>query len=191
MSTISDDIDKSLGARVKLERESRGWSLSDLAKHSGVSRAMIHRVERGDVSATAALLGRLSGAFGITLSTLLARAEAHKSGRLTRAKDQARWIDPGTGYVRRQVTPGSSNLPIEIVEIKLPSGASVTFPAAAYLFIRQVVWVLDGRLTLTEGATTHRLGPGDCLEFGEPAECTFENKQARPCTYVVFVLKTK
>ncbi|MBV9522445.1 MAG: helix-turn-helix transcriptional regulator, partial [Alphaproteobacteria bacterium] len=98
MSTIMDDLETRLGARVKIEREARGWSLTDLAQRSGVSRAMINKVERGEASPTASLLGRLSGAFGLTLSTLLARTETNRAGRLVRAGDQARWTDPATGY---------------------------------------------------------------------------------------------
>src|SRR6202043_590120 len=82
MSTIVDDLDSRLGARLKIERERRGWSLTDLAQRSGVSRAMINKVERGEASPTASLLGRLSGAFGVTLSTLLARIETNRGGRL-------------------------------------------------------------------------------------------------------------
>src|SRR5215831_5396715 len=99
MSTIMDDLDSRLGARIKLERERRGWSLTDLAGRSGVSRAMINKVERGEASPTASLLGRLSGAFGLTLSALLARTEMGRAGRLARAHDQLSWTDPTTGYV--------------------------------------------------------------------------------------------
>jgi len=148
VSTIIDDLDSRLGARIRLERERRGWSLTELAQRSGVSRAMINKVERGDASPTASLLGRLSGAFGLTLSILLARTETGRAGRLVRAKDQLRWIDPRTGYVRRQIAPGpGSDLPLEIVRVELPAGASVTFPASAYAFIRELVWVLEGCLT--------------------------------------------
>src|SRR5690242_20447124 len=104
MSTIQDDaratvdLDASLAARLRAEREARGWSLSDLASRSGVSRAMISKIERGEASPTAALLGRLSGAFGLTLSTLLARAEGDASGigRVLRASAQPLWRDPAT-----------------------------------------------------------------------------------------------
>src|SRR5262252_9735097 len=109
MSIITDTLDARLGARIKLERERRGWSLTELAQRSGVSRAMINKVERGEASPTASLLGRLSGAFGLTLSTLLARTETSRAGRLVRAGDQLRWTDPATGYVRRQVAPASGS----------------------------------------------------------------------------------
>src|SRR3954469_11644675 len=116
MSTIvNNDADPTepLAARIALEREARGWSLADLAERSGVSKAMISRIERGEASPTAALLGRLSGAFGLTLSTLLARAE-DRGERLLRAKDQPVWRDPETGYIRRRVSP-FSGAPLELV----------------------------------------------------------------------------
>jgi transcriptional regulator with XRE-family HTH domain len=186
-----DDFDKALGARIRLERESRGWSLSDLAEKSGVSRAMINNVERGAASPTAALLGRLSGAFGLTMSTLLARAEMRRGGRLLRAAEQPLWQDPKSGYVRRHVAPmQGSDLPFDIVKVEMPAGASVDFPAASYLFIRQVVWVLEGELCIAEGGVTHRLQAGDSLEFGAPADSRYHNDTERPCLYAVVVLKT-
>jgi transcriptional regulator with XRE-family HTH domain len=190
MSPILDSLDKRLGARLRLEREGRGWSLSELAARSGVSRAMINKVERGESSPTAALLGRLSGAFNLTLSALLARTEDASGGRLMRAAAQPRWRDPATGYVRTQVAPApGSDLPAELTRVVLPAGAAVTFPASSYGFIRQVVWVLEGRLTFIEGDITHELAPGDSLELGSPAECTFRNETAEACTYAVLVLR--
>src|ERR1700757_518028 len=138
MSIIVDSLDARIGARIRIERENRGWSLTDLAQRSGVSRAMINKIERGEASPTATLLGRLSGAFGLTLSTLLARAE-HAGSRLLRAADQPPWQDPASGYVRRQVSP-RSDLPLELIRVELPTGASVTFPASSYTFIRQLIW---------------------------------------------------
>ena len=75
MSTIIDDPTPRLATTLRLEREARAWSLAGLAERSGVSKAMISKIERGEASPTAALLGRLSGACGLSMSTLLARAE--------------------------------------------------------------------------------------------------------------------
>ena len=46
VSTILDSPLASIAERVRLERESRGWTLADVAARSGVSRAMISKVER-------------------------------------------------------------------------------------------------------------------------------------------------
>jgi transcriptional regulator with XRE-family HTH domain len=182
-----NDPTPQLAARIRLERAARNWSLADLAQVSGVSKAMISKIERGEASPTATLLGRLSGAFSLTLSALLARAELG-GGRLLRANAQPQWRDPATGYVRRHVSP-ASDLPLELIQVELPAEAAVTFPASSYAFLRQLVWVLKGRLTFTEGEVVHDLGPGDCLELGPPAECTFKAGGRAPCVYLVAVMR--
>ncbi len=187
MSNISDDLDRCLGERIRVERLSRGWSLSDLAERAGVSRAMIHKVERGESSPTAALLGRLAGALSLSVSTLVARAEAN-GRRLLRSDEQPVWTDPATGYLRRHVSP-VIDMPLEIVEVELPPGAEVPYGAAAFTFLRQLVWVLDGALTFVEGETVHRLRQGDCLALGPPADCCFRNEGDKPCRYAVVLTK--
>jgi transcriptional regulator with XRE-family HTH domain len=194
MSTMQDAIEtpaedpsaRRLADRLKAEREQRGWSIAELALRSGVSRAMISKVERAEASPTAALLGRLSGAFGLTVSTLLARAESPggEGGAVARAAEQPLWRDPGTGYLRRTVSPPGADP--ELVEVELPPGARVAYPAFTYGLIRgQCVWLLDGALVFREGAREHRLAPGDCLALGPPADCEFENPADRPARYLV------
>jgi transcriptional regulator with XRE-family HTH domain len=192
MSTIiEDDLDRRLGMRIKAEREARGWSLADLAQRSSVSRAMINKVERGEASPTASLLGRLSGAFELTLSTLLARTESQDGSRLVRASDQYVWRDPVSGYIRRQVAPAQgSDMPLDVVRVELPPGAAVPFPAAAYSFMRELIWVLEGRLTFVEQDVVYNLDAGDCLEVARAADCTFRNDANSPCAYVVIVLRS-
>jgi transcriptional regulator with XRE-family HTH domain len=186
---VRDTNDADIGARIRKERLERSWSLTDLAERSGVSRAMINKVERGESSPTASLLGRLSGAFGLTLSTLLARAEGARGGRLVRAADQPRWQDPASGYIRRQISPiQGSDIRLDLVQVALPPGACIAFPASSYTFMRQVILVLEGRLTFVEGDVMHDLEAGDCLELGSPADCSFRNATGAVCIYLVAVV---
>jgi transcriptional regulator with XRE-family HTH domain len=177
------DLNRSLADAVRAARDAHGLSTSALAERSGVSRAMIAKIERAEVQPTAALLGRLSGALGMTLSELIARAE-RSDQRLVRAADQPTWTDPQTGYRRRAVTPISGG-PLELVEVELPPGAEVSYPADSYAFIHQQIWVLDGRLRFREGDADHELEAGDCLQLGPAAPCTFINPTRRPCRYLV------
>jgi transcriptional regulator with XRE-family HTH domain len=186
---MTNDLDRHIGARIRLERESRGWSLTDLAAKAAVSRAMIHKVERGDSSPTANLLAKLSGAFGLSMSTLMARAEIAQ-GRLLRSADQPTWTDPETGYVRRHVSP-RSNLPLDLVQVTLPARKRVSMPASAYTFLRQLIWVLEGRLVFVEGALRHTLQKGDCLELGPANNCEFVNDGNKACTYLVVALSVR
>ncbi len=184
---IMDDLTSRLAERVRIERESRGWSLSDLAEKSGVSRAMISKIERGEASPTAILLGRLSGAFGLTLSSLLARAEA-PGEYLRRAADQPLWRDPETGFTRRAVSP-AGEAGLELVAAELPPGACISYPASSYSFIRQQIWVQSGTLDFREGEAMSRLEAGDCLELGPPSDCSFTNPGTEPVRYLVVVMR--
>ena len=189
-SIVSDELDDRIAARLLAERTGRGWSLEQLAERSGVSRAMISKVERGESSPTAAVLGRLSAAFGLTLSQLLARAEQGAARLLNREGEQERWRDPDTGFERRALTPPGSSSPLELVWGDLPPKARVDYPASAFTFIEdQQIVVIAGRLTFTQGTQAHQLRAGDCLRLGPPADCRFENPGVAPCRYLVAVLR--
>ncbi|HEY8474234.1 MAG TPA: XRE family transcriptional regulator [Natronosporangium sp.] len=181
------DLTASLAASLQAARLARNLSIGALAARSGVSRAMISKIERGEAQPTAVLLGRLSAALGMTLSELVARAE-RGDRRLARAADQPVWTDPGTGYRRRAVSPPAGG-PLELVEVDLPAGAEVSFPAEAYAFIHQQIWVLEGQLRFREGDAGYDLHGGDCLQLGPPAPCTFHNPTQRPCRYLVALTK--
>lgn len=183
MNTIEDSINQRIGVRIRLERESRGWSLSDLAERARVSRAMIHKIERGESSPTAMLLGRLSGAFGISMSTLIARAEMQE-GKLLRFADQPVWHDPQSHYLRRHVSP-RSDLPIDLVQIELPAGSDIPMPASSYALARQLIWLQQGEMVFVEGDTRHAMQAGDCLELGPPNDCRFMNEGSESCTYLI------
>lgn len=180
---MTDSLSVSLAATLQAARVARELSVNTLAERSGVSRAMIGKIERGEAQPTAVLLGRLSGALGMTLSELVARAESDDQ-RLARAADQPTWTDPATGYHRRAVSPSTGG-PLELIEVELPGGAEVSFPADTYVFVHHQIWVLEGRLRFREGEVEHDLAAGDCLQLGRPVPCTYINPTRKPCRYLV------
>jgi transcriptional regulator with XRE-family HTH domain len=184
---MSDDLSAAIAAALLDARRAQGLSAGALAERSGVSRAMIGKVERGEAQPTAVLLSRLAGALGITLSALMARAEGD-GRRLLRAADQPVWTDPATGYRRRAVSPPTAG-PLELVEVSLPAGTELAYPADASTFVHQQLWMLEGRLRLSEGDTEHELGLGDCLAFGPPAPTAFRVPADAPCRYLVALTK--
>jgi transcriptional regulator with XRE-family HTH domain len=188
MDTIVDDLSHRLARRLRLERDSRGWSLAELAERSGVSKATISKIERAEVSPTAVVLVRLASAFDLTLAGLMLRAES-KADRVSRATAQPVWRDPETGYVRKQVFSRPDH-PVEIIRVELPAKQRVTLPASSYAHIRQLVWVQSGSLVITEGSERNELGAGDCLGFGPPAETTFANETNATCVYVVALARS-
>src|SRR4029078_9423592 len=96
---------------------------------------------------------------------------------------------PATGYVRKQVFSRPDH-PLELVEVELPPGQKVSFPAWSYAHIRQIVWVRKDQLVITEGEIRNELNPGDCLGFGPPSAVSFINEGRGPCSYVLALARS-
>ena len=179
------EIDRLLGQRLKTARQRHGLTLDALARRSGVSRAMISRVERGESSPTAALLVRLGSGLGLSLSALL---EDAGSGPLARRDTQPVWRDPASGYLRRNVSPRRTGSSFEIVEVELPGGAEVRLDnATGATALDQQIWVLRGRLDLTVEGTRHDLAEGDCLQMHLRGPIVYRNPGEGPVRYAVIL----
>jgi transcriptional regulator with XRE-family HTH domain len=178
-------MDASVADRLRTLRSARGLTLDELAHRSGVSRAMISRIERGEASPTAALLGRVCAALGLSLARFFA-AGGDEASPVARAAEQPVWRDPASGYVRRNVAPRPPGSTIDIVEVTFPPGERVHFenPWMARP-VEQVVWVLDGVLDLTTGGETHRLETGDSLHMRLDSPNSFHNPGPGPVRYAV------
>ncbi|WP_405920550.1 helix-turn-helix domain-containing protein [Streptomyces longwoodensis] len=161
-----DAVDARLAARLAELRAERGWTLGELAEHSGVSRSTLSRAERGEISPTAALLNRLCHVYGRTMSRLLGEVEAASAPvPVLRAADQPVWEDRASGFVRRSVSPPHPALRGELVEGRLAPGADLAYDRPPVAGLEQHIWVLDGALAVTADATEHRLDAGDCLRL--------------------------
>ena len=182
----SSEADARLAARLRGLRAERGLTLDGLAERAGVSRSMISLVERGESSPTAAVLHRLAAGLGTTLASLFAEEERPEASPLVRRADQSVWRDPGTGYVRRNLSPPGFPSPIELAEVVLPPGARVAYDAVpGSVGIAQQVWVLEGRIEIVAGEESHGLAEGDCLAMRVGGPTAFSNRTGRPSRHVV------
>jgi transcriptional regulator with XRE-family HTH domain len=187
MESPNSDIETAISERLKALRGRAGLTLDELASRSGVSRAMISRIERADASPTAALLARLSEALGLSLSAFFADDEVRNSP-LSRRADQTLWRDPHTGYLRRSVSPAGTPSRVDIVEVDFPGGARVSFPPREESRVMtQHVWLFEGMLQMIIGDTVHTLHPGDCLYMDIGDAFDFHNPSDMPARYAVIL----
>jgi transcriptional regulator with XRE-family HTH domain len=159
-----DALDSRLAQRLAALRTERNWSLDELAQATGISRATLSRLERGETSPTASLLGKLCSAYGMTMSRLLAELE-QQSAKLIPLAAQQVWVDPETGFRRRLVSPPSREFKMEMLEGTLPPGAVIVYDDAPVRGMEQHMWMLEGVLDYTVDGVEYRLHPGDCLRF--------------------------
>ena len=163
MSPIVDStVEHRIAANLRRRRDELGLSMAQLAERSGVSKAMIAKVESGASSPTAGLLGRLCAGLGVTLSTLMSESES--SGVDHRpAHQQPTWRDPATGLERTLVAAASARSPVEIARLKLLPGTVVEYELPPSRALRQHIVMLSGALAYTIGGETTAMGPGDSL----------------------------
>ena len=185
--TTTRGINGRIARRVRALRRERGLTLDGLAATSDVSRSMISLVERGESSPTAVVLEKIATGLGVPLATLFDDAGASPSP-VSRRGDRTPWRDPQSGYVRRNISPGSFPSPIQIVEVVLPAGARVAYETGAReVSIHQQVWIQKGQVEVTLGRVTHRLAEDDCLAMRLDQPTAFRNRTRRPARYVVVV----
>jgi len=182
-------MERRIAEGIKKRRDALGMSANDLAQRSGVSRAMVSKIERLEVSPTAVLLGRLCDGLGITLSSLIASAESSPGLPIARASDQPVWRDPETRLVRTMVTPLNTGSKVEVVHVELPHGAEVRYRALQQPHYDQHVYVLLGELTMTYGDEEYTLRVGDCIQSRFDRAHAFGNRTRTPCKYLVVIAR--
>jgi transcriptional regulator with XRE-family HTH domain len=180
-------IDRRLAQHLKILRTERGWPLDELARRSDVSRATLSRLENGEVSPTASVLGKLAMAYGLTISRLMRMVE-DDFAPLLRREQQPVWTDPETGFHRRSVSPPARNLAGEVIEGELPPGASISYDGPPRPGLEHHIVMLDGALTVSVGGQSHALGPGDCLRYQLFAGSRFETPKDKGAHYLLFIV---
>lgn len=191
MKETSTDLNQRIAERVRELRAAKSWSLDALASKSGVSRSMISLVERGESSPTAVLLEKLAAGLNVPLASLFdppATEVQELPSPVARRKDQTEWQDPGSGYVRRIVSPPSVPQPMQIVEVNFPPGERVAYEAGAReVRIYQQIWVLEGAIDITVGDECFHLREGDCLAMQHEGCTMFHNPTRKTTRYAVVV----
>ena len=182
-----DDLERRIAERLVQLRAEKGWSLEALAAHTGISRASLSRIERGELSPTAAMLGRLCSVYGWTLSRLMAAAETRPPNFIA-ATEQTAWTDPESGYRRKAVSPPGPGLRGELVEVHMPAGATVSFETSPVAGLEHHLWMLDGALTVDVDGTAFKLRAGDTLRYVLTGPSRFHGTGKRDARYLVAVV---
>lgn len=171
-----------IGKRLRGIRAERSMTLAQVAAASGLTRAFISQLERGETSASVSSLYRICAALGIELHDLF---ELPQSSLMRAAERRASFLG-GTGVVDYLLTPDSERR-AELIETHLEPGGS----ADEELFTRPgdlvIAHVRHGKLEIRLGKETITLGEGDTLTFDPTVPHTWRNPSRRAKAVVLFV----
>jgi transcriptional regulator with XRE-family HTH domain len=180
-------LDRQIALRLRGLRNNQGWSLDDLAQRSGVSRATLSRLENGEVSPTASVLGKLCAAYGLTMSRLMYMME-EDFAPLMRAEAQPIWHDRETGFERRSVSPPASVLSGEVIACRLKPGTSIAYDGPSRPGLEHHLVMIEGELHVAANGHDYELRAGDCLRYRLFSASRFSTPPNSSAHYHLFIV---
>ena len=175
----SQAVSRVLAARLRALRKERGWSLDRAAQETGVSKAMLGQIERGESSPTVATLWKIAGGFACSLTHFLVDPVASAAGDapLLRRAQAVRAKPASDDMLVAPLFPFDAAMGFELFELTLlPGYVRQSEPHAAG--VTEHIVVTQGRMeVLIDGAWTP-LAQGDAVRFSADRPHGYRNTGA-------------
>ena len=183
------DESKAFGERVRKLRERADLTLVQLSEKSGVSRAMLSKVERGEQSPTIGVAKRIAHALNKSLSFLTAGREENRATAVVRKAERPIFRDEKTGFERHVLSPVFAGSDTEVIYHHLPAKVE-TGPLPAYPSgTEKYVVMARGEMVVDIIGTETRLMEGDTFFFEADVAHSFNNRTNKPCNYYLFIAR--
>jgi transcriptional regulator with XRE-family HTH domain len=148
---------------LRAVRKQHDLTIEDVSTRSGVSPAVISKLERNQTTAELETLFRIARVFGMNATDLIALAESRTSQRV-RATEHA-----GGDFVFREVLYGN----VRLLFGEAPKGGTVSRPEI-HQDDYEVCWVLSGKVRIVLPHERHDLAKGDAMQFDAILHHTYE-----------------
>jgi transcriptional regulator with XRE-family HTH domain len=177
-----------IGAKVRALRLNKKLGLVQLGEHTGLSSAMLSKIERGQVFPTLPTLLRIALVFGVGLDHFFVD-EARPLVAVTRKQDRLRLPD------RRDAKASAyffESLDFPVADRKI-EGYYAEFPAHSKPSEphrhdgAELIYVLKGRLAVTVDGDDHVLHAGDAMYFDCGAPHSYRQSGRSSCAAIVVV----
>lgn len=181
MGASAVELFSAIGVRVRQERQSRHWTLDQLAEAAGVSRRMLINLEQGVANPSVGTLLRLSDALGVGLPALVEAPQARPVKITRRGDGAALWVGDSGG--RGVLVAGTG--PPDVVELwdwSLGVGDRHTSEAHTP-GTKELVQVQHGVVTIAVGSQSVSLDEGDALSFPGDVPHSYANSGPEPARF--------
>ncbi len=170
-----------LGEALKRRRQEKHLTLEQLSTKSGVSRAAISKIERGDSGASTPVLGKLAEALDLSISQLVGGKRSEPVLHIPRSQ-QPSFTEQESGFERRSLSPMYFGRGIDFVLNRLPPKAKTgPFPSHRE-GVEEHLYVTKGRLKVTLDGAEYTLETGDFLFYRGDLSHSFEISQTVPAS---------
>ena len=159
-----------IGPKIRELRLKKKLGLVQLGEHTGLSSAMLSKIERGQVFPTLPTLLRIALVFGVGLEHFFVD-EARPLVAVTRKQDRLRLPDrrdaAATAYFFESLDFPVADRKIEGYYAEFPAHSKPSEPHRHDG--AELIYVLKGRLAVTVDGEDHALDEGDAMYFDSAA----------------------
>lgn len=167
-------LNQHLSATLRQLRAGRQWSLTQAAERTGVSKAMLGQIERGESSPTIATLWKIATGFNVAFSAFLDSSADPQSPVVRRYPEQPQFSQQSADMRMVSLFPFDRQLGFELFVIDLAPGAfSASSPHESGV-IEHVI-VIEGQLELMVDGVRHPLAAGEALRFQADCPHSYRN----------------
>ena len=164
-------------------RSERGWSLDRTAQETGVSKAMLGQIERGESSPTIATLWKIASGFHTSLSSFLYPAPpATTAGVVYRSASALRGQPGSDDMLVAPLFPYEPRFGFELFELTLLPGYERRSDAHETGVIEHVI-VLSGALEVLIEGDWVALAQGDAVRFSADRPHGYRNPHAESAVF--------
>jgi transcriptional regulator with XRE-family HTH domain len=186
--TSGSDVDgRAFGERVRTLRERANLTLEEFSTASGVSRAMLSNVERGEKSPTIGVAKRIAHALSTPLSVLMGDETGQRAVALVKKDRRPVFRDPETGFERHLLSPIVAGMTVEVVLHYLPAKASTGKLPPYPVGVGKHVLATRGQVVVGFENQEFILDEGDALYFDANVEHWFKNPTSMPSEYYLVI----
>lgn len=188
VEVLVEQVPEAVGRRVREARVSRGWTLDQLAEHSGVSRRMIVNVEAGASNASIATLLRLATSLKVGLADLVAESQRGQSLVVTPAAQlEPLWHGECGGFAVLVASAGTPDM-LELWDWTLEPGE--TFESEPHRAgTRELLHVRSGQLVVTVDDEARSMRAGDGASLAADVRHSYACEGRRPTRFSMTVLE--
>ena len=176
-----------IGVRVRQERQSRHWTLDQLAEAAGVSRRMVVNVEQGAANPSVGTLLRISDALGVGLPALVERPQAKPVKVIRHGDGAVLWSSESGG--RGVLVAGTE--PPDVVEMwdwtLGPGDRHVSEPHTPGT--KELVQVQQGTVTIEVADQSVILDSGDAVAFPGDVAHSYANPGSQSARFSLAVFE--
>ena len=176
------EINQYLSLTLKRMRKERGWSLDKTSNQTGVSKAMLGQIERGESSPTIAVLWKIATGFNTSLSLFL-EPPAPELDKLE-IRDPAYLAIPESNEIQvATLFPYNRQLGFEILELTLQAGyRRISEPHEPG--VSENIIVTKGKLDLWFDDKWHAVNTGQAARFAADHEHGYRNSGSGATTFL-------